>query len=245
MTSVAPLAANGLVTPARRGRPKLLTRERILDATLEMLAENGLAGFAMNRLAQRLGASVMTLYTYFPSREALLDDAAGRIFNGFAPPADDLPWRAAIEAWLRALHSLFDQYPIGLRLIKWDGAITPSWLKVWIPLLRILSRTGLKGRSLLVAASWVGRVGLALLIAKVAEDEEMSAIQRTAARDPTLSVDDRALLAALTDQPDDQRTAALYEFGITNILNGLATLVPADAVVVGKSRSRRTPPITP
>lgn len=225
----------------RRGRPKLLTHQQIVDATLEMLAEGGLAGFAMNKLARRLGASVMTLYTYFASREALLDATAGRIFSGFEPPADDLPWPKAIEAWLRELYRLFERHPIGLGLIKWDGAITPSWLRVWMPLLRILSRAGLSGRELLVASTWVGRVGLALLMARLTTDDEIAATRRVADRDATLSEADRAMLATLSNQAASGQGDPLYDFGIANIIRGLATLIPVEVAPPTKAkRPRRT-----
>jgi len=220
------------LTPSRRprGRPKLLTHDRILQVTLAMLSEKGLPSFTMSRLAQRLGTSAMTLYTYFPSRQALLDAAAERIFGGFSPPARDLPWQVAIETWLRSLETLIAEFPVGLKLIKWDGAIAPAWLTVWMPLLHILARAGLEGRDLLVAASWVSRVGLSLLIAKIAEDEEIAAIKQTVSRELTLAAEDRALLTSLTDQAGQQRTATLFEFGVANIVESLGKLVPADAI---------------
>ena len=132
-------------TPRRRGRPNSLDRDRIVTEALAMLEPEGAAGLTMNGLAQRLGVSAMTLYTYFPSREALLDAAADRVFGAFEPPAADLPWREAIRIWLWALYRLFERYPVGLRLIKWDGALTPSWIGVWMPLLRGLGAAGLSG----------------------------------------------------------------------------------------------------
>ncbi|OCC24159.1 hypothetical protein MB02_07765 [Croceicoccus estronivorus] len=216
-------------SPARRpGRPKLLDRDRILNATLNMLEHDGLAAFTMSKLARRLGASVMTLYTYFPSREALLDDAAGRIFHSFDAPPDDLPWRDAVEAWLRALYDLFGRYPIGLRLIKWDGAVTPSWLDVWVPLLRILSRAGLSGESLIIGSNWVGRTSMALLMTRISSSEEAAAVEITAARNSHLDPKDLALVQELVRTIGDADTDAIYDFGIANIIRGLAELIPDD-----------------
>ena len=209
----------------RPGRPKLLDRDQILQVTLEMLEESGPAGFTMNKLAKRFGASVMTLYTYFPSREALLDDAASRIFSSFTAPPDDLPWREAVEAWLQALYELFAEQPAGLRLIKWDGAVKPSWLNVWMPLLRILSRAGFSGQPLVIASNWVGRTAMALLMARVSSPEETSVMQATVGNDGVFSTEDCALVRDLSQTVSHADDEVLYNFGIAQILQGLEELV--------------------
>jgi len=51
-------------TPARR--------EEVLEAALELVAEHGVAGASLRRLAKRLGMSQPSLYHYFPSKDALI-----------------------------------------------------------------------------------------------------------------------------------------------------------------------------
>lgn len=51
-------------TPARR--------EEVLETALELIAEHGLAGASLRRLAKRLGMSQPSLYHYFPSKDALI-----------------------------------------------------------------------------------------------------------------------------------------------------------------------------
>jgi len=213
--------------PRRRGRPNLLDREQILSTALAMLETDGPAGFTMNKLAHRLGASVMTLYTYFPSRDALIDAAGAKIFSTFEPPAEELPWRDAVRAWLWQLYRMFERHPVGLRLIKWDGAVTPSWLKVWMPLMRILTRAGFSGEPLLLAANWVGRVGMALLMAQISARGELTSIREAAERNGALSEADRALLAHVPDDPVGDYSDTLYAFGIGNIVRGLEELASA------------------
>jgi AcrR family transcriptional regulator len=66
------------VTTKRRRRPD--TRERILDAAFDVIAEAGLDGFTMTEVERRVGLAVGTgsIYRHFPSKEALLKAAVER-----------------------------------------------------------------------------------------------------------------------------------------------------------------------
>ena len=63
---------------ARRGPsappdPAPLSRERIVAAALEVIADTGLAGFSMRKLGERLDREAMSVYHHFPSKQHLLD----------------------------------------------------------------------------------------------------------------------------------------------------------------------------
>jgi len=61
-------------------------RQRMLAAALEVLDEAGLAGFTMESVARRAGASKATLYRRWPSTGALLIDAMDATFRPFPAP---------------------------------------------------------------------------------------------------------------------------------------------------------------
>jgi AcrR family transcriptional regulator len=69
--------------PIRRGRR---ARERVMQAALAVLAERGLAGFTMDAVAQRAGASKATVYRHWPSQASLLVDAAETVSATFPLP---------------------------------------------------------------------------------------------------------------------------------------------------------------
>ncbi|MFI5914773.1 TetR/AcrR family transcriptional regulator [Dactylosporangium sp. NPDC051541] len=50
-------------------------RRRVLDAALRVLDEHGIAGFTMEAVARRAGASKATVYRHWPTTNALLVDA--------------------------------------------------------------------------------------------------------------------------------------------------------------------------
>ena len=61
-------------------------RQRMLAAALEVLDESGLAGFTMEAVARRAGASKATLYRRWPTTGALLIDAMDATFRPFPLP---------------------------------------------------------------------------------------------------------------------------------------------------------------
>ncbi|WP_239031975.1 TetR/AcrR family transcriptional regulator [Paroceanicella profunda] len=62
--------------PARRGRPRsVATEQAILLSAYDIMAEEGLAAATIDAVARRSKVSKMTIYKWWPSREALLIDA--------------------------------------------------------------------------------------------------------------------------------------------------------------------------
>lgn len=61
-------------------------RTRVLAAALKVLADEGSAGFSMQAVARRAGASKATVYRHWSSAGALLVDAMDRTFRPYPPP---------------------------------------------------------------------------------------------------------------------------------------------------------------
>jgi AcrR family transcriptional regulator len=59
-----------------RTAQKAATRQVILDAVLDLVAEGTLAEVTVPDVARRSGASVATIYRYFPTKDALFEAAA-------------------------------------------------------------------------------------------------------------------------------------------------------------------------
>jgi AcrR family transcriptional regulator len=62
---------------ATRGRPKTSMRERILEAAMDVFAEDGIRGARISEVERRVGLAEGTgsLYRHFPSKEALVQAA--------------------------------------------------------------------------------------------------------------------------------------------------------------------------
>lgn len=62
--------------------PEPATREKILDAAGEMLADDGLEGFSMRKVADRVEYSPTTIYLYFKDKDELVQSVCERVFGG-------------------------------------------------------------------------------------------------------------------------------------------------------------------
>ncbi len=60
------------VLPGRRERNRLERHREYLQTALQVATDEGLAAVTMQRLAAEVGAAVGTIYTYFPSKGALI-----------------------------------------------------------------------------------------------------------------------------------------------------------------------------
>src|SRR5690349_12134987 len=85
-------------------------RRRVLDAALGVLDEHGLAGFTMEAIARRAGASKATLYRHWPAASALLVDAMDAEFQP-VPDVSSGNVRADLITVLTAAAALFDRSP--------------------------------------------------------------------------------------------------------------------------------------
>jgi AcrR family transcriptional regulator len=69
-------------TPAPRRRPSQSRAQEtvgvIFEATMDVLARVGEANLTTNRIAERAGVSIGTLYQYFPTREAIIAEMLAR-----------------------------------------------------------------------------------------------------------------------------------------------------------------------
>jgi AcrR family transcriptional regulator len=55
------------------------SRERVLTSAFDLLGESGVSGFTIDEVARRSGVAKTTIYRHWPSREALVLEAASRI----------------------------------------------------------------------------------------------------------------------------------------------------------------------
>lgn len=85
--------------PARRERRPALSREAIVAAAIELADTDGLDAVSIRRVAARLEARPMTLYSHIGRKDDLLDLMMDEV-AGESVPAGELPddWRDALRA---------------------------------------------------------------------------------------------------------------------------------------------------
>lgn len=94
---------------ARRPAQKApLTRDAVIDAALEILDREGLAGISMRRIAERLDTGPASLYQHVADKEELLEELLDRVLGEveYAAP-DPGDWQTPLKATLRSIRSTF------------------------------------------------------------------------------------------------------------------------------------------
>ena len=100
--------APGPAGGAPRGRPRSAEADRaILTATVDLLAERGLAAMSIEEVAARAGVGKTTIYRRWPSKGLLALDAFVISFRAEQPQPDTGSLRgdmlSALHAWVRAV----------------------------------------------------------------------------------------------------------------------------------------------
>jgi TetR/AcrR family transcriptional regulator, tetracycline repressor protein len=110
----------------KRGRPKKLDLDEIVDAALAVLDADGIDAVSFRRLGSDLGVSHMTLYTYFDSKEQLLNAMVGRTLALPAfEPAPGRRWDVHLLETMKAIHAALTARPGIAQLLvahQFDGA---------------------------------------------------------------------------------------------------------------------------
>ena len=82
------------------------TRQRIVDATVELHNEKGVVATSMQDIAARAGVALGTVYRHFPSLDELIPACGGRNLELLPPPSHDV--FSDIEDGPARLHALFE-----------------------------------------------------------------------------------------------------------------------------------------
>src|SRR6185503_9924514 len=77
-------------------RPRGLTRDRLVEASLGLIQDEGLDGLSMRGLADRLVVKAASLYWHVRDRRELVEMLADSILEGVRRPRAKPAWRASV-----------------------------------------------------------------------------------------------------------------------------------------------------
>jgi hypothetical protein len=80
--------------------------------------EKGLAAVSMRKLADQLGAGAMSLYHYFPNKDALLDEMVDAIFARIEAPSTDEDWKTALRKRAISTRAALTRHPWALDVME-------------------------------------------------------------------------------------------------------------------------------
>jgi AcrR family transcriptional regulator len=96
----------------RRGPDRSLTVDAVVDAGIALADAEGLTAVTMRAVAERVGVSTMSVYTYVPGKAELLDLMVDRLYLHMPRPAWRIrTWRRRLERVAETNRSLFADHP--------------------------------------------------------------------------------------------------------------------------------------
>src|SRR6266511_3288529 len=103
---------------ATKTEPRLpLSRDRILQAALELTDEGGIESLTMRKLGQALGFEAMSLYNHVANKDDVLDGILDLVLAESEPPAPEGDWDAAIRASAVSVHDALRRHPWACMLL--------------------------------------------------------------------------------------------------------------------------------
>src|SRR5918998_4360722 len=92
-------------------RPARIDRAAVLDATLALADEEGLAAVSMRAVAARLGVTPMALYRHVGDKSQLLDGLVEQLLLELPLPDGTLPWQERLDALAAATRAPARRHP--------------------------------------------------------------------------------------------------------------------------------------
>ncbi|MFJ8667803.1 TetR/AcrR family transcriptional regulator [Streptomyces sp. NPDC093600] len=236
---------DGAAVPGgRRGPRPGLSVDAVVDAAIGLADEGGLDALTMRAVAQRLGVTPMTLYTYVPGKAELLDLMLDTVFLRMPRTsfAADEPWRARVTAVADGNRALYLRHPWLAELRVHRPPLGPGVMRKYEHELGAFEGLGLDDvamdSALTYVLGFVQSAARAELDARAVDRESaMSDGEWWAAHEPLLARvfdGERFPLAARVGEASAVAYQGMYSpdhayaFGLGRVLDGLGALIRSE-----------------
>lgn len=107
-----------------------ISEDKILEASWELLGEEGIEKFSMRRLADRLGIQAPSLYWYFKSKQELYQRLANQvskiILEEFHSDGD---WKEQLAGLAISIRNVLSRYPCSTQLMMMTLPHEPDYIR--------------------------------------------------------------------------------------------------------------------
>lgn len=129
----------------RRGRPPAHSRAAITTAAIALADAEGLAAVTMRAVAARIGAGTMSLYSYVPNKETLLELMIDQVSGDHAlPTAPSGNWRADLRQFAQEQRTIMRRHPWLPGALSARQTLGPNALAALEYALAVLAPVGLE-----------------------------------------------------------------------------------------------------
>lgn len=211
-----------------------LSRDRVVEAALRIMDDEGLDAVTMRRVAREVGVEAMSLYHHVRDKEDLLDAICSLVMQEFRFPDEDRPWVEVARDGAREWRRVLRDHPNVMAV--WAERQQPMTdLEAFLPMefaLRVISRAGIDERAAVQVFNVIGgyimgvvmmEVGAMFSASTTRGDRSVDLHGKPGAADipPMLPADRLPYLVAslpyLADcDPDEQ-----FEYGLDLLLTGI------------------------
>ncbi|HEY7132687.1 MAG TPA: TetR/AcrR family transcriptional regulator [Candidatus Limnocylindrales bacterium] len=119
-----------------------LTRDRVLQAAVELADRDGIDAVSMRKLGQELGVEAMALYRHVRDKDDILDGVVDRVVAEIELPEPDPDWRAAMRGLSLAARDVMLRHPWAPPVIVEQPTVGPATLRHIDAVMAILNRGG-------------------------------------------------------------------------------------------------------
>lgn len=151
ITPLTPNDATARQPQQQRARDRF---EKVLNAAETLLVEKGMTGFSIPELATRLDMTRASIYKFFPTPYAVLNELTKRhlallekALAAEATPISKAPWSEAIDLLITAGADFYNSNPVACILILGGSTTDESYQALEMT----IDRLGKYGRALLVS----------------------------------------------------------------------------------------------
>jgi AcrR family transcriptional regulator len=203
----------------RARRP--LTRKRILNAALRIVDSRGLPALSMRMLGQRLGVEAMSLYYYFPNKQALLDQLVSDLVRSVPIPDESLPWQEWSKVAARSFYHLYSEHAELLPMFVPQTREDVSSYATGETFLRVMHREGVDPKEALAFLQTFNACAIGFALVRGSADRlptkpaPSSAAEFLERLQPEMPLVHAAILAGKFLPPDDA-----FEFALDLLVRG-------------------------
>jgi len=205
-----------------------LTKERIIQAAVDLADEQGLDALSMRKLGAALGVEAMSLYNHVDGKEDILDSMVEYLFSSIGPIDATAGWQPTVRSAALAAKRAFASHPWSITLITTRQTLSEASFAVMDTMIGMLLADGYSTKTAHHAWHAIASHVMGYAFQEInsvfgspgaaGQDEVAGLITQFASQFPSLAAIGEHLMCCSYDEE--------FEFGLDLILNGIAAIKP-------------------
>jgi len=165
-----------------RGRPAVLSREKIVETARLLIKEQGVEGITMRRVADALNSAPMSLYSHVKNKEDLLEAVLGSVLGQIDITVDpEASWQQQLIDWAQSLREQLNRHPEIMPLFSQKGRFSKSFLAAVDLLIDILQKAGFDGEAILTNCRLINWMVFGFVLIETTSPAPLNEVSKTEA----------------------------------------------------------------